>query len=69
MLIYRQSNSLSRTTKVLSSIIHCRLSRIDREGHEYESRLKQYENEITELKTRCDAMKFDATRKSEENEV
>lgn len=46
-----------------------RFSRIDRDVRGYESRLKQYENEIADLKARCDGMKYDTTRKIEENEV
>lgn len=32
-------------------------------------RLKQYENEIADLKARCDAMTFDTARRMEDNEV
>lgn len=50
-------------------LILYRASRNDRDVRAYELRLKQYENEITELKARNDAITFDATRKIEENEV
>ncbi len=46
-----------------------RFSRIERDARGYESRLNQYENEIGELKARCDATTFNITRKIEENEV
>jgi hypothetical protein len=59
----------------VSQIIHrncfffVRAARSDRDARTYESRLKHYENEISELKARCDAVTFDATRRFEENEV
>ena len=53
----------------LRYIIFPRFSRIDRDARGYESRLKQYENEIADVKGRCDAMTFDIKRKIEENEV
>ena len=46
-----------------------RANRSERDARAYESRLKQYENEIAELKARSDAITFDATRRIEENEV
>jgi phage shock protein A len=49
--------------------LQSKLSRVDRDARGYESRLKQYETEISELKSRCDAITYDATRKIEENEV
>jgi len=48
--------------------LQTKCSRIDRDARGYESRFKQYENEISELKIRCDGITFDATRKIEENE-
>ncbi|CAF2819610.1 unnamed protein product [Rotaria sp. Silwood2] len=48
--------------------LQTKLSRIDRDSHGYESRLKQYETVIAELKTRCDSITSDRTRKIEENE-
>lgn len=50
-------------------IILFRASRNDRDTRVYESRLKQYENEIGELKARVDTITLDATRRIEENEV
>jgi len=47
--------------------LQTKVSRIDRDARGYESRLKQYQNEISELKARCDAITFDTTRKIEEN--
>ncbi len=46
-----------------------RVSRVDRDARGFESRLKQYENEIAELKARCDAMAFDTSRRIEETDV
>jgi len=48
--------------------LQTKCSRSDRDVRGYESRFKQYENEISELKIRCDGITFDATRKIEENE-
>ncbi len=50
-------------------IIFFRAFRNDRDARVYESRLKQYENEIAELKARYDAITLDATRRIEETEV
>jgi len=47
--------------------LQTKVSRIDRDARGYESRLKQYQNEISEIKARCDALTYDATRKIEEN--
>ncbi|CAF1190190.1 unnamed protein product [Rotaria sordida] len=49
--------------------LQTKLSRIDRDARGYESRLKQYENEIAELKARCNSITSDTTRKIEENEI
>ncbi|CAF1255309.1 unnamed protein product [Rotaria sp. Silwood1] len=49
--------------------LQAKLSRIDRDVRGTESRLKQYENEIAELKTRCNSMIIETTRKNEENEI
>lgn len=46
-----------------------RAARNDRDARVSESRLKQSENEIAELKARYDALALDASRKIEENEV
>ncbi len=46
-----------------------RVARNDRDSRAYESRFKQYENEISELKARYDSITFDASRRIEENEV
>ncbi len=54
---------------LLLSLIQFRASRNDRDARVYDSRLKQYENEIMDLKARYDAITFDATRRIEENEV
>jgi len=45
-----------------------KFSRLDRDVRGYESRLKQYENEISELKARCDGLMFDLTRKTDDNQ-
>ena len=42
---------------------------MDRDIRGYDTRLKQYETEIGDLKARCDAMTFDTNRRMEENEV
>jgi hypothetical protein len=42
---------------------------MDRDARNYESRLKQYETEIAELKVRCDTMMSDSKRKSDDNDV
>lgn len=47
----------------------CRAARTERETRTYELRLKQYENDIAELKARSDAIQFDAARRIEDNEV
>jgi len=53
----------------LSLYKHFRVARNDRDSRAYESRFKQYENEISELKARYDSITFDASRRIEENEV
>lgn len=58
----------SRCSEAISSLSF-RASRSERDARAYESRLKQYENEIAELKARSDAISFDASRRIEENEV
>ncbi|CAF3683074.1 unnamed protein product [Rotaria socialis] len=49
--------------------IHAKTARIERDARAYESRLKQSENEITELKARYDAITLDSSRKIDENET
>lgn len=48
--------------------LQTKLNRTERDSRGFESRLKQYENDIAELKARCDAITFDNIRKTEDNE-
>lgn len=66
--ISKQSD-LHQSNFFWENLLRFRASRNDRDARTYESRLKQYENEIGELKARLDAITLDATRRIEENEV
>jgi len=46
-----------------------RLARKERDFRAAEGRLKQYENELADLKSRNDALSYDANRKTDENVV
>ncbi|CAF0945592.1 unnamed protein product [Adineta ricciae] len=48
--------------------LQTKFSRLERDARGYESRFKQYENEIAELRARCEAISFDVKRKIEDNE-
>ena len=50
-------------------VVVFRFSRVERDARGYESRFKQYENEIAELRARCEAISFDIKRKIEDNDV
>ncbi|CAF0821197.1 unnamed protein product [Adineta steineri] len=49
--------------------VQTKAARNDRDSRVYESRLKQYENEISELKARYDSITLDAARRIEDNET
>jgi hypothetical protein len=68
MLIYKQSKT-KKSFKYSLDIYLFRANRNDRDARVYESRFKQYENEISDLKARYDSIVFDASRRIEENEV
>ncbi|CAF1254603.1 unnamed protein product [Rotaria magnacalcarata] len=48
--------------------LQSKLTRTDRDTRGFESRLRQYENEIADLKARCNSIASDTARKMEENQ-
>lgn len=46
-----------------------RATRSERDARTFESRLKQYEIEMAELRARADAINIDSSRRIEENDV
>ena len=47
----------------------CRLARKEREARAADARLKQYETEIGDLKSRNEALVYDVNRKTDDNVV
>jgi hypothetical protein len=50
-------------------VYRSRVTRTERDARAYETRLKQHEIELAELKARSDAMTFDIARRQDDNDV